>query len=170
MTLSLFPTRRAVFSSCRVYRYVLSERFLDRPAAPLCMWMLCNPSDADEQQPDPTSNRVDDFSRRWGFGGWTILNPFGYVSSDPAALPTVADPVGPDNDHHIRADLPPAGVVIVGWGQLIPKALAWRLRQVMELLDNAGATVECLGTNADGTPRHPLYLAKTTPRIPYPRI
>jgi hypothetical protein len=62
-----------------------------------------NPSIADEQQLDPTLRCTRAFSAAWGYNGFIMTNLFGLVSTDPAGLYAVADPIGPENDRHCRS-------------------------------------------------------------------
>ena len=55
--------------------------------------------------------------------------------------------------------------MIVAWG----KDGTHRDRDlgVLQLLTDLKITPHCLGTNKDGTPKHPLYLRKDLKPIPY---
>lgn len=165
MTLDLFAgaDNGASFSPCRAYRYQLRRRWAP---GPLLAWLLCNPSDANETGEDPTSRRCHSFSKAWGFGGDIIVNPFAVVDSEPSRLAIYTDPVGPENDRHILDAAHRCKGMIAGWGQLIPKDMRGRLAAV-EALVRPHIALECLGLNADGTPKHPLYLAKSTVRIAF---
>jgi len=71
----------AVFSPDRVYRYRLDRRWA---AGGRVVWVMLNPSDADETRTDPTATRCRNFSEDWGYGAMTIVNPFALVATDPA--------------------------------------------------------------------------------------
>jgi hypothetical protein len=71
-----------------------------------------------------------------------------------------ADPIGPDNDKHIRAGFTSAAEagapVIAAWG--VNGVHAAREATVRALAAEYGLTIMCLGTTQDGHPRHPLYV------------
>jgi len=142
----------ADFSPCRKYRYSL-WRFWQkdcRYAAFVCL----NPSTADETKNDPTVRRCINYAHDWGYGGMIILNLFAYRSTFPKILLHVGDPVGPDNDFHLRSASSKAGITIAAWG--VHGALFDRDKEVFKMLTNP----HCLALTKDGYPGHPLYLKK----------
>jgi len=154
----------AVFSDCLRYRYRLWRKWTDWTAVPgYVLWLLLNPSTADEFELDPTLRRVDGFTRRMGYSHWQVANSFGLRSTDPRGLLTVADPVGQDNDRMLEDLMAGAAVVVVGWGG--NKLAAGRVPRILELAH--GKPLMCLGTTTDGSPRHPLYLKADTILVPW---
>lgn len=150
----------ATFSSCKKFRYRL-WRVWDT-AKPPAIFILLNPSTADEVANDPTVARCQARAFALGYGRLEILNIFAYRSTDPKALYDVTDPVGPGNDDAIRDCLEQhwatAGArVICGWGK--NGHLSGRGRHVLALVGGAGFVANCLKQNSDGSPQHPLYLA-----------
>lgn len=130
------------------------------------LWIMLNPSTADAAVLDPTLRRCEDFSRAWGFDGFDVCNIFALRSTDPAALyravADAADPVGPRNDAIIECAAREADQVLVGWGT--NGALLGRGEQVARALAAAGVALFALGVNADGSPKHPLYLPARSTR------
>jgi hypothetical protein len=63
--------------------------------------------------------------------------------------------VGPNNDFYLRDVARSHRNVICAWGA---NAKPERVASVVELLQEAGATLWCLGTTKGGAPRHPLYV------------
>lgn len=161
----------ATFSPCRRYRYALWRRWnSDRKMA---MWLMLNPSIADETRLDPTLRRCRGFSEREGCGGMVVANLFALVSTDPRGLNKVDDPIGPDNDATISALLTGRHsavdgelAVICGWG-FYPLARS-RAPAIAEIITSAGHQAWCLGQTNSGAPLHPLYLAKSRPLEPWP--
>lgn len=147
----------ARFSPCRTWRYELWRRW---GHAPVAAFIGLNPSTADETQDDPTIRRCIGFAKRWGYGGLVMLNLFAYRSTDPRGLKVAADPVGPENDETLLRVTAEAGCVIAAWGA--HGALFGRDAAVRRLL--AHLTLDHLGLTKAGHPRHPLYLARSTPR------
>ena len=56
------------------YRYLLWREW--NAKLPRLLWILLNPSTADERVDDPTLRRVLGFSRSYGFGGLEVVNLF----------------------------------------------------------------------------------------------
>jgi hypothetical protein len=151
----------AVFSPCRQWRYQLSRIW--RADLEPVIWVMLNPSTADETKDDPTIRRVIGFSMNWGYGGAIIYNLFAWRSPHPTFLRKTPDPVGPENDQHLVA-IAENRLVICAWGN--DGQLYGRSRAVLPLL--AHCRLECLGTSKHtGEPKHPLYLRATMPRIPW---
>lgn len=143
---------RARFDPTGRYRYAL-WRTWDR-SGPTVAFVMLNPSTAGAASDDPTIRRCLGFARAWGFGALVAVNLFALRSPEPARLRRARDPVGPDNDRHIRSAARTASLVIAAWG--IHGALAGRDLAVRSLL--APHRISCLGLTRSGQPRHPLYL------------
>lgn len=157
-----------VFSPCRTYRYELERFFGDGPPALFCG---LNPSKAGQgitkDDNDPTVRRWIGFAQRWGCGSILIVNAYGFVETKPAAMFSAAkrgvDIVGPDNDQHIRAAIDrvrsAGGKVVVCWGRNIKPGRQAEISYVF------GDYAMCLGTNADGSPEHALYIPYERPLV-----
>lgn len=144
---------RAVFSEDRTYRYVLHRRW--GRASRIALFVMLNPSTADEDSDDPTIRKCMGFAERWGFEGLTVVNLFAFRTAYPRELRLEHDPIGPDNDKWIQ-DLASSelATVIVAWGRWGAE-YERRVRDVVRLLGRR-RPVECIGTVAGGHPRHPL--------------
>jgi hypothetical protein len=120
----------AVFSECRTYRYMLWRRWkedkqvtgfgpdaieFDSPSH-MVAFIGLNPSTADETQDDPTIRRCIGFAKSWGFRGMMMLNLFAFRATDPKDMKAAADPIGPDNDRHIRVASSILPQTICCWG------------------------------------------------------
>lgn len=150
--------RSAIFSPCRTWRYAL-ERVWDEDK-PRVLFVLLNPSTADEKEDDPTNRRGIGFAKSWGFGSIVFVNLFAYRTPHPQELKKARDPVGPQNDGIIFDQACCAEKVVLAWGT--HGAFRGRDQEVIELLGESFNTY-CLGTTKHGYPRHPLYLKATTP-------
>ncbi|BBX30506.1 hypothetical protein B7435_30080 [Mycolicibacterium peregrinum] len=158
----------AVISECGRYRYELGRRWDHE--GPLLEFIMLNPSTADANTDDPTIRRIagsvkhPGFARVWGYGGIVVRNLYAYRATDPTELANAEDPIGPDNRDTLSHDV--ADCTIVAWGAH-PAAVGWWAgypyawqRTVIER-----PALFCLGTNANGSPKHPLYVpADTTPK------
>lgn len=156
MTLDLFTETGAAFSECRRYRYRL-WRYWDRSKPPLCFLML-NPSTADDLSNDPTVERCQRRALAMGYGGLEVVNIFAFRSTDPSALYTLDDPVGPENDRAILDACQLAGMVICAWGNH-GRELNGRSAIVRAMLEEAGIAPFALAVNSSGEPKHPLYVS-----------
>lgn len=72
--------RSSKFSDDRAYRYELSRRWDSRPVV---LFVMLNPSVADDEVDDATQLRCRRFAQNWGLGGYYAANLFAYVSTDP---------------------------------------------------------------------------------------
>lgn len=152
----------ALFSKDLRYRYRLGRTWAEPNAKGLVLWVMLNPSTADEDLDDPTIRRCITFSKTWGYAGLMVGNVYGYRATMPSTLWNVYDPIGPENDRHLSNMAARASRIIVGWGN---NADADRAEKVLKLL-SAWGDVYCLGVNESGTPRHPLYIpVKTVPML-----
>ena len=162
-----------VMSPCGRYRYWLRRDLTnelipeeyddDKPESMTVAFIMLNPSVATLEVEDPTSRKVQGFARRWGATDVVLVNLFALRSTDPAALLSAQDPVGPDNDVHLRRAMT-ADRVVVAWGANTCASRAARtkllpqVRHVEALLREAGVTAQALGYTADDQPIHPLML------------
>lgn len=162
----LLMTRRAVFSDCGLYRYLLEHDF--GGDGPIISLGMVNPSFADgEKTTIPYEGRR--FAIRLRARKVKVWNPFALIAKDVRELRDALDPVGPENDAYIAQAILGADIHIVGWGPLskLPKPLRNRWRSVVDVLSNAGAKPMCWGAAQDGQPRHPLMLPYATPLVPW---
>jgi len=154
----------ATFSECRNYRYQL-WRVWDE-SKPAAVFLMLNPSTADDVDNDPTVERCQRRVHALGYGSLMVVNIFAFRSTDPMALYEQSDPVGPGNDEAILLATKAAGIVICGWGT--DGSLRGRGKQVIELLRKNGITPHYLKLNKDGSPGHPLYIAYSVQPKPFP--
>lgn len=155
---------RAFLSPCGAYRYNL-KRIWDRSLPRIC-WVMLNPSTADAMQDDPTIRRVRNFSKAWGYGGFTVYNLFALRATDPKELLTHPDPVGEATDDLLVSYVTATRYhrVVAAWGASVP---FYRDREVLRLLSKV--KWYCLGTTKSGMPRHPLYCKSDCQPVRYRR-
>jgi hypothetical protein len=164
----------AQFSRCMRYRYLLWrtwDHFL-KPA----VFILMNPSTADEVDNDPTVERCYQRSLKWwsagahgGVGGIVVLNVYAWrETNSKELLPLVksgADIIGKRNDDFIRYYASRAAIVVCGWGK--EGEMGGRGRAVLNTLRLSGVTPHAFKINKDGSPKHPLYVAYETQPTPF---
>lgn len=129
-----------------------------QPAEPILAWLMLNPSSADHERLDPTLRRVAGFTRDNGFGGFVAVNVF------PQR-----------NAKQDRRWIDEAAALQMN-GRLIPRALlgcqscclawgAWDWAQApgWQLATQLARRLPLcwLGQTQSGSPKHPLYLAKS---------
>jgi hypothetical protein len=145
----------AVLSACGRYRYLLT-----RGEEPRLAFVMLNPSTADETQDDPTIRRCLSFAQREGAKGIEVANLYAMRSTDPRELVRALDPVGPENDEHLRDLTFRHRMILCAWGGMAGPA---RVRDVLNILsDGFEPLIYCLGKTKHGQPRHPLYLRADT--------
>lgn len=154
----------ATISECGTYRYDLQRWWDDSLRA--CVFVMLNPSTADASRDDPTIKRCVGFAKAWGFGGLAVVNLFAFRATSPDDMKAAADPVGPDNDRHIRRWAEQAGGVVAAWGT--HGVHRGRDREVRALLGRVGVSVSHLGLTNGGHPKHPLYLPAASALTAWP--
>ena len=155
--------RQAILDDAREYRFVLERTW--NPGFDRVLFVMLNPSTADANADDATIRRCMAFAARWGYGGIVVGNLFALRSTDPRGLLEHRDPVGPENDGHLQRLAGECKTVLAAWGNSASGLPLFHDRQacVKEMLRGR---MQCLGTNKDGTPKHPGRLAAATePRL-----
>lgn len=146
----------AIISDCGQYRYLLTrESGLPLAEAPAALFIMLNPSTADATLDDPTIRRCRGFAQAWGCSGLAVANLYAYRATNPRELLLCADPVGPENDTRLAALAREYSDIVCAWGK---NAKPDRVDAVAAILQSSGVRLWCLGTNKDGSPKHPLYV------------
>jgi hypothetical protein len=144
------------------YRYSLVREWEE--GRPRVLFIMLNPSTADDAEDDNTIRRCIGFARRWGFGSLEVVNLFAYRAANPSDLRKVADPIGPENQTHILSAIRRANRVVVAWGNKV-RTLPQGDFMVSLLADAVPADVPffCLGLTEQRQPKHPLLVPGDTP-------
>ena len=145
----------AVYSDCEQYRYALT-RIWDADARRV-MFVMLNPSKADEIANDPTVERCERRALYLGYGAFRVTNIFAWRDTDPHAMRKATSPVGPDNDQTIIEGARWADDIIAAWG-----AHGEHHDQggyIRDLLFRTEMPIFHLGMTKAGHPRHPLYIS-----------
>jgi len=154
---------KAIFSECGTYRYTLHRKIPSvlrwvKPA----LFIMLNPSTADDTHNDPTIRRCISFAEREHCTELTVVNLFALRSTDPKFLKLHRYPIGPDNDFYIekmiaRTQNNHNGIIVAAWGA--SKIAEERGKIIIDKVN----ILYCLGTSQSGNPRHPLYVRRNEP-------
>jgi hypothetical protein len=141
----------------------IGDQFPDR----YLMFLGMNPSTAMAHIDDPTIIREWSFATREGFSAFAKCNVADYRLTDNGKF---RDPdIVPSSDRNLEIILTTAAKaykIIVCHGKL-PKPLSELGKIVISSLQSAGNPLYCLGTNNDGSPKHPLFVGGNVPLRPY---
>lgn len=157
----------ADFSPCGRYRRRLRRWVGDTFPDSHMLFIGMNPSTADAGANDPTITREWGFTTREGFDGFVKVNVGDYRATYPSDLlkPGVIA-CSDENLAVIVSEAQRAARVVACWGK-VNRALAAAAGQTVAALRAAGVDLWCFGLNADGSPRHPLFLGRATPLVPF---
>lgn len=155
---TILERRRALFSECMRYRYLLDIVWDER--LPLMAGIGLNPSTATHEANDQTISKMCGFARREGCGGLRMLNIFAWRSTDPKGMKAASEPVGEDNDlDELLKGV--TGPIVACWGA------HGSHRDRGPWVRNCIPGMVCFGLNIDGSPKHPLYLLSASKLYPY---
>lgn len=146
----------AVISDCEQYRYSLTRVIYG--GARNVLFVGLNPSTADATLDDPTIRRCVGFAKLWGFNRLLMGNIYAFRSTDPKGLLTAENPVGPKNRDELSNMIDVSELVIAAWAS---NPLTAAAKEIADFILSQ-EKVKCLGQNKNGSPKHPLYLAKST--------
>lgn len=157
----------AIISEDGLFRYRL-ERDLG-PVGLIIAAFGVNPSTANATENDPSLNKWMGFAKRNGGRRLILGNPHAYRATDVRELARVSDPVGPDNEAHLRAIITDADILWPCWGSRLklPPSLHTNLYRLKQMIFESGKPVMILGLTKSGDPMHPLMLGYSTPLIPW---
>jgi hypothetical protein len=140
------------------YRYRLTRTW-DKAKAH-AMFIMMNPSVADQNWDDRSVAKCCRFARTWEYGGIYVGNTFAYRATDKKRLSAI-DPIDPENDRHLIEMAKLAEKVIFAYGKPGHRRLHEQGKRIAKLLIGKGVKPHFLKLCKDGTtPCHPLYLRK----------
>lgn len=126
------------------------------------LWILLNPSKASHTVNDPTTTRLIDFTKAWGYDRMELINLFSYRATDPADLKAAHEHgvniVGANNEEWARTSIANASLIVLAWGNG-----GTYLGQHLKMLDILGLSItHRLGLTRTKQPVHPLYIPANT--------
>ena len=139
--------KSAILSKNRKHRYLLS-RIWDLNNENILFIML-NPSSADEDIDDATTTKVISFSKKWGYGGLHICNLYTYRTSSPKKLFSVPKNKRGSNKNEIKKYAKKCSKIVYAWGNK-EKVPPW--------LNQMVPNPSFIELSKEGVPKHPLYL------------
>lgn len=143
------------YSRCDRYRYGLSRVWDD--SKPALLFIMLNPSTADEHRNDPTVARCETRARSMGFGGVMVANLFAFRATRPQDLKKAKAPIGELNDALLQHWSDRAGMTVAAWG-----GHGDHQGRALEIARKIGTPMHHLGLTKAGHPRHPLYVSFAT--------
>ncbi len=147
---------KCIFSSCKKYRYYLERSFKENPKSFLVFIML-NPSTADEKTNDPTVLRCQNHALNKKFDGFIVLNLFAFRSTEPKNLKTTKNPVGILNDKTILKTLKNNKNIICAWGN--HGSFLNRSEEIKNIFKEKKIKTKAFEITKLGEPKHPLYIS-----------
>ena len=147
--------RKAKFSFDKKHRYELSRHW-DLNKSDILFIML-NPSIANEDIDDPTIKRLISFTREFKYGGFFVANLFTYITPYSKTLDTSIG-LTKLNLKTIKNFVNKVDEVVYAWGNSIKEP---------KELKNFVKNPKCFGKNLNGTPKHPLYLSSNSKLIKF---
>lgn len=134
-------------------------------SGPAQLWVMLNPSTADDTVDDPTLRRCIRFAQREGYSGLRVVNLFDRRATSPSDM--VAPLRSPNWDAGIRTAVAETlGPIVCGWGAS-PVVQPAHVAEMVNILRMSDRPLACLGTTQSGAPRHPLYVRKREPLAPF---
>jgi hypothetical protein len=154
--------KQAHFSQDGKHRFWLLRSWDENPRMVTIIGL--NPSTADAQDDDPTIRSCIRIATHNGFGGFVMVNLFSFISAYPDKLKAAiaaGDAMRDETDTTIARMVANSHKTICAWGSW--NFIDQRVQRVLELIEQPC----CLGINANGSPKHPLYQKTETVIIPY---
>jgi hypothetical protein len=163
-------------SGCLRYRYTLQRSWAVGTEPVTALWIMLNPSIADDTSDDATVRNI--VYRTRGLYSHVdqvcVVNLYAYRAQDPIFLTKIDHDaaIGPHNDLYIREEIERADQIICAWGNgpwglLKNAAHKARAYNVYQMIRAAGKTPLALGLTQQNMPRHPLYVPAATSLVEY---
>ena len=158
--------RSAIFDEHMRYRYSLTRVWNEK--GPKVVFIMLNPSLANDKEDDRTTKRIINFAKKFGYGSLEVVNLFAYITPKYIELKDLekSEAVGKENNKYLIRALKSADKIIAAWGE--NGTIHQRHEEIVQIID--GYDIDSLGSpTRDGHPRHPLYLSNDIELLPYKR-
>ena len=147
--------RGAEFSIDKKERYSLNREW-DKSKNKI-LYIMLNPSLADDKNDDPTIRRLINFTKKFNYGGFLVGNIFTKITPNPKELDK-SKGMSDKNFEELIKLINKVDQIVYAWGSSIEEP---------QLLKKLVLSPKCFGKNVNGTPKHPLYLPKDSKLIAY---
>ena len=147
--------REAEFSIDKKERYSLKREW-DTYKNKI-LYIMLNPSFADDKDDDPTIRRLINFTKKFNSGGFLVGNIFTTITPNPKELDK-SKGMSDKNFEELIKLINKVDQIVYAWGSSIEEP---------QLLKKLVLNPKCFGKNLNGTPKHPLYLPKNSKLIAY---
>jgi hypothetical protein len=138
--------RKAKFSNDKKERFSLSRQWDESKRKVL--YIMFNPSIADNEKDDPTIRRLINFTIKFNYGGFFVGNIFSLITPYPDQINTL-NGSSKKNVRELKKLVNQVDKVVYAWGNLTEEP---------KFLKDSVFNPECFGKNLNGSPKHPLYL------------
>ena len=145
--------RRAEFSIDKKERYSLKREW-DKSKNKI-LYIMLNPSLADDKNDDPTIRRLVSFTKKYNYGGFLVGNIFTTITPNPKEIDK-SKGISVKNFEKLLKLINKVDQIVYAWGDNIEEP---------QLLKELVLNPKCFGKNLNGSPKHPLYLASETKLI-----
>ena len=145
--------REAEFSIDKKERYSLKREW-DKSKNKI-LYIMLNPSFADDKDDDPTIRRLINFTKKFNSGGFLVGNIFTTITPNPKELDK-SKGMSDKNFEELIKLINKVDQIVYAWGSSIEEP---------QLLKKLVLNPKCFGKNLNGTPKHPLYLPSQTELI-----
>jgi len=145
----------AIISNCNKYRYKLTRTWNEDKGKAL--FIMLNPSTADEKTDDLTTRRCINFAKKWGYGGIMIGNIYPFRAKRPKDLRKWLKEYKYNSKYHkfynqdrVLEMAEKADIVVCAWGCNYKEGIP-------EWIEELDTPLYYLELCKDGkTPKHPL--------------
>ena len=142
--------REAEFSIDKKDRYSLKREW-DKSKNQI-LYIMLNPSMADDKNDDPTIRRLIDFTRKFEYGGFLVGNIFTTITPNPKEIDR-SKGISDKNFEELFKLINKVDLIVYAWGNTVEEP-----KPLKELV----LSPKCFGKNLNGTPKHPLYLPSSS--------
>ena len=147
--------REAEFSIDKKERYSLKREW-DKSKNKI-LYIMLNPSFADDKDDDPTIRRLINFTKKFNYGGFLVGNIFTKITPNPKEIDK-SKGMSDKNFEKLLNLINKVDQIVYAWGNSVEEP---------QLLKELILSPKCFGKNLNGTPKHPLYLPKNSLLIDY---
>ena len=142
--------REASFSIDKKERYSLAREW-DKSKNKI-LYIMFNPSKADDNRDDPTIRRLIDFTKKFNYGGFFVGNIFTKITPNPKDIDKSSG-ITYKNSEELLKLINKVDEIVYAWGNSIEEP---------KILKKLIFKPKCFGKNFNGTPKHPLYLSSSS--------